>query len=242
MRIALIGYGKMGKEIESLAVEKGHEIVCKVDSQNPIHQADFSNVDVAIEFTKPELAIPHIDFCLKNKIPLVVGTTGWHDHLPAIEKKVNSLNGSLLYASNFSIGVNIFFEINRKLAELMTPHGADYQVSIEEIHHTQKLDAPSGTAISLANDIMANSKYKKWNYIENNDGVSVSKTPEFDVIAKRIPEVPGTHLVNYSSEIDRIEIKHEAHSRKGFALGSILAAQWLIDKQGIFTMKNVLNI
>jgi len=242
MRIALIGYGKMGKEIESLAVEKGHEIVCKIDSHNPIHQADFSNVDVAIEFTKPELAVPHIDFCLKNKIPLVVGTTGWYDNLSAIEKKVNSLNGSLLYASNFSIGVNVFFEINRKLAELMTPHSFDYQVSIEEIHHTQKLDAPSGTAISLANDIMANSKYTKWNCIENNDNLSTSKIPEFDIIDKRIGEVPGTHVVNYSSEIDRIEIKHEAYSRKGFALGSILAAQWLLDKQGIFTMKNVLNI
>lgn len=242
MNIALLGYGKMGKEIEKLAEEKGHTITCIVDSKNPVEKADFSNVDVAIEFTKPELAIPHINYCLENQIPLVVGTTGWLDHLENITQKVNNSNGSLLYASNFSIGVNIFFEINRKLAELMSPHSSDYQVIMEEIHHTQKLDAPSGTAISLANDIISNSDYNKWNCIEDNNGKSESSAPEFDIIAKRIPEVPGTHVVTYSSEIDKIEIKHEAHNRKGFALGSILAAEWLIGKNGIFTMKNVLNI
>ncbi|MFA7274392.1 MAG: 4-hydroxy-tetrahydrodipicolinate reductase [Crocinitomicaceae bacterium] len=242
MRLALIGYGKMGKEIEILARERGHEIVCIVDSKNPIESADFSTVQVAIEFTKPALAIHHIEFCLEHGIPIVVGTTGWTAQLDSIHEKVNNNNGSLLHASNFSIGVNIFFEINRKLAELMNPHAKEYQVSMEEIHHTQKLDAPSGTAISLAQDIIGGSDYEQWKCIENNDGVSVSIFPEFDIIAKRIPEVPGTHIVTYSSEIDTLEIKHEAKNRKGFALGSILAAEWLVGKNGVFTMKNVLNI
>jgi 4-hydroxy-tetrahydrodipicolinate reductase len=242
MKLALIGYGKMGKEIEKLAIDKGHDIVCIVDSKNPIEQADFSQVDVAIEFTKPELALPHIDFCLDNNIALVVGTTGWYEHLSSIEEKVKASNGSLLHASNFSIGVNIFFEINRKLAELMAPHTDEYSVSMEEIHHTQKLDAPSGTAISLANDIFSATEYNKWNCIEDNNGEATSTLPVMDIIAKRIPEVPGTHLVKYLSSIDCIEIKHEAHNRKGFALGSILAAEWLLGKQGTFTMKNVLNI
>lgn len=242
MKLALIGYGKMGKEIESLALDKGHEIVCIVDSQNPIDKADFSKVDVAIEFTKPELAIPHIHFCIEKNIPLVVGTTGWTNHLQEITEKVESKQGSLLHASNFSIGVNIFFEINRKLAELMSPHSGEYQVSMEEIHHTQKLDAPSGTAISLADDIIAKTSYEKWSCVEDNKGIPNEKLPNFDIIAKRIPEVPGTHVVSYTSDIDIIEIKHEAKNRKGFALGAILAAEWLVGKQGIFTMKNVLNI
>jgi 4-hydroxy-tetrahydrodipicolinate reductase len=242
MRIALIGYGKMGKEIEILAREKGHQIVCIVDSQNPIENADFSTIDAAIEFTKPELAIPHINFCLENKIPLVVGTTGWSEHLQSITEKVKLSNGSLLHASNFSIGVNIFFEINRKLAELMSPYSSDYQLSMEETHHTQKLDAPSGTAISLANDIITKSTYEKWNCVKDNDAVPKSKLPNFDIVAKRIPEVPGTHVIKYSSDIEVIEIKHEAKNRKGFALGAIYAAEWLQGKQGIFTMKNALNI
>ena len=242
MRLALIGYGKMGKEIEILAQQRGHEIVCIVDSKNPIETADFSNVQVAIEFTKPALAIHHIEFCLKNQIPIVVGTTGWVDQLDFIREKVAFFNGSLLHASNFSIGVNIFFEINRKLAELMNPHAKDYQLSMEEIHHTQKLDAPSGTAISLAKDIIAASDYEQWNCIENTNAVPMSHFPEFDIHAKRIPDIPGTHIVTYSSEIDTIEIKHEAKNRKGFALGSILASEWLIGKTGIFTMQNVLNI
>jgi 4-hydroxy-tetrahydrodipicolinate reductase len=242
MNIALIGYGKMGKEIETLARAKGHEIVCIIDSKNSIEKADFSTTDVAIEFTAPDMALPHIHFCLDNKIPIVVGTTGWIENIQSITDKVISSKGSLLHASNFSIGVNVFFEINRKLAELMAPHSANYQVSMEEIHHTQKLDAPSGTAISLANDIISLSNYKKWNCISDKENVAASKSPDFDIIAKRIPEVPGTHMVTYSSEIDSIEIKHEAHSRKGFALGAILAAEWLQGKNGIFTMKNVLNL
>jgi len=242
MKLALIGYGKMGKEIERLAIEKGHEIACIVNVENPIEKADFSEVEVAIEFTKPEMALPHINFCLENNIPLVVGTTGWTSELPKITEIVEEKNGSFLHASNFSIGVNIFFEINRKLAELMAPHSKDYQVSMEEIHHTQKLDSPSGTAISLADDIISKSNYEKWNCIDDNEGIATSKTPDFDIIAKRIPEVPGTHVVTYTSEIDSIEIKHEAHNRKGFALGAILAAEWLQGKKGLFTMKNVLNI
>lgn len=242
MKIALLGYGKMGKEIERLANDKGHEVICFVDSQNLIENADFTNVDVAIEFTKPNLAISHIDFCLKKNIPIVVGTTGWFEKVTEITDTVLSTQGSLLYASNFSIGVNIFFEINRKLAELMAPHLAEYHVSLSEIHHTQKLDAPSGTAISLANDIILKTAYENWNSIENIDGLTESVLPNFDIISSRIPDVPGTHIIQYSSEIDCIEIKHEAKNRKGFALGAILAAEWIIGKQGVFTMKDVLNI
>lgn len=240
MRIALIGYGKMGKEIEAIALSRGHEIVARVDSKNTISQVDFSSTDVAIEFTKPDLALTHIDFCLNHCIPIVVGTTGWHKELSSVTQKVEQKHGSLLHASNFSVGVNLFFEINRKLAQLMAPH-SEYQLSMTEIHHTQKLDAPSGTAISLANDIIAESSYENWHCITDNNGIATKNLPEFDIIAKRIPEVPGTHIVTYSSEIDSIEIQHEAKNRKGFALGAVLAAEWLQGKKGIFTMKNVLN-
>lgn len=231
----------MGKEIEAIAVSRGHCITHKLDSKSDINNTDFAGTDIAIEFTKPDLAMKHINFCLDSKLPLVIGTTGWNDELENVTKKVNSTNGSILHASNFSVGVNIFFELNRRLAELMAPH-KDYEASMSEIHHLQKLDAPSGTAISLADGIIENSDYQKWNCIENNEGVASSKLPEFDIIAKREPEVPGTHIINYESDIDLIEIKHEAKNRKGFALGAVLAAEWLIGKPGIFTMKNVLNL
>jgi 4-hydroxy-tetrahydrodipicolinate reductase len=241
MNIALIGYGKMGKEIEAMAISRGHHISCRLDSKTDIETTDFSTTDVAIEFTKPDLALKHIDFCLDNNIPLVIGTTGWNDQLKIVTDKTNSLNGSLLHASNFSVGVNIFFEINRKLAELIAPRN-EYSASMEEIHHLQKQDAPSGTAISLANDIIDAGAYENWNCIEDNNGIPTSKKPTFDIIAKREPEVPGTHVVIYDSEIDKIEIKHEAKNRKGFALGAVLAAEWLPSKKGVFTMKNVLNL
>ncbi len=241
MNIALIGYGKMGKEIEAIAISRGHSITVRLDSKSDIEKTDFSSTDIAIEFTKPDLALKHVHFCLDQNIPLVVGTTGWNDSLSAVEKMVKEKDGSLLHASNFSVGVNIFFEINRKLAELMAKQ-EDYRLSMTEIHHLQKLDAPSGTAISLAKDIIAKSDFSEWNCIEDNAGVAKSSLPVFDIIAKREPEVPGTHIVSYTSEVDVIEIKHEAKNRKGFALGAVLAAEWLQGKQGVFTMKNVLNL
>ncbi len=241
MNIAIIGYGKMGKEIEAIAISRGHTISHRIDSKSIIDSLDFSDTDIAIEFTKPDLAIKHINFCLDHQIPLVIGTTGWNDQLKSVTKKVNEMNGSLLHASNFSVGVNIFFELNRRLAELMNEH-SDYAVSMTEIHHLQKLDAPSGTAISLADDIISKTQYRTWNCIEDNGGKALSKLPSFDIIAKREPEIPGTHIVNYESSIDGIEIKHEAKNRKGFALGSVLAAEWLKGKTGIYTMKNVLNL
>ncbi|MDB9806175.1 4-hydroxy-tetrahydrodipicolinate reductase [Crocinitomicaceae bacterium] len=241
MNIALIGYGKMGKEIEAIALSRGHQISCRVDSKTTVNHVDFSDTDVAIEFTKPDLAFTHIYFFLDKKIPLVIGTTGWNDQLTNVTNKVKETNGSLLHASNFSVGVNIFFEINKRLTQLMAPH-TEYNASMTEIHHTQKLDSPSGTAITLADDLIEESKYQKWNCIEDNDGVSSNTPQQLDIIAKRIPDVPGTHIINYSSEIDEIEIKHKAKNRKGFALGAVLAAEWLQGKQGIFTMKNVLNL
>ncbi len=231
----------MGKEIEAIALSRGHRISSRVDSKTTINDVDFSDTNVAIEFTKPDLALTHIHFFLDKKIPLVIGTTGWNDQLTNVTNKVKETNGSLLHASNFSVGVNIFFEINKKLAQLMAPH-SEYNASMTEIHHTQKLDAPSGTAITLADDIIEESEYQKWNCVEDNDGVSSNTPHQLDIIAKRIPEVPGTHIINYSSEIDEIEIKHEAKNRKGFALGAVLAAEWLQGKHGTFTMKNVLNL
>ncbi len=237
MKIALIGYGKMGKAIEEIAISRGHEVILKCTSNCTIEEADFSLVDVAIEFTKPELAVKHIDFCLDNNIPLVVGTTGWNNNLDSIKEKTKSVNGSLLHASNFSVGVNIFFELNKKLAELMSGN-TDYSASIEEIHHIQKLDAPSGTAITLAEGLIDNnSNYTSWKLADSNS----ENENQLPIIAQRLPEVPGTHTIHYTSEIDSISITHEAHNRKGFALGAVIAAEWIKNKTGVFTMKDVLN-
>ena len=237
MKIALIGYGKMGKAIEEIAISRGHEVILKCTSNYTIEEADFSLVDVAIEFTKPELAVKHIHFCLDNNIPLVVGTTGWNNELDSIKEKTKSVNGSLLHASNFSVGVNIFFELNKKLAELMSGN-TDYSASIEEIHHIQKLDAPSGTAITLAEGLIENnSNYTSWKLADS----SSENQNQLPIIAQRLPEVPGTHTIHYTSEIDSISITHEAHNRKGFALGAVIAAEWIMNKTGVFTMKDVLN-
>ena len=237
MKIALIGYGKMGKAIEEIAISRGHEVALKCTSKNTIEDADFSTVDVAIEFTKPELAVKHINFCLDKNISLVVGTTGWNNDLDSIKEKTNSVNGSLLHASNFSVGVNVFFELNKKLAELMSGN-SDYSASIEEIHHVQKLDAPSGTAITLAEGLIENnSNYSSWKLADSNS----ENQNQLPIIAQRLPEVPGTHTIHYSSDIDSISITHEAHNRKGFALGAVIAAEWLKNKRGVFTMKDVLN-
>tara|TARA_B100000809_G_scaffold24130_1_gene21097 strand:- start:18109 stop:18810 length:702 start_codon:yes stop_codon:yes gene_type:complete len=232
MKIALLGYGKMGKTIEKLALEKGHTIVSRINRNSS--KEKLLKADIAIEFSTPEAAVSNIKFCLENRIPIVSGTTGWLEHYDEMIKLCESRNGSFIYASNFSVGVNLFFSINEYVSNLMKPW-KDYQVSIEEIHHTQKLDAPSGTAITLAEGIVKNSDTKNWKLNEAADDT-------IKITAKRIDEVKGTHIINYDSDIDTISIKHEAHSRDGFALGAILAAEWLADKKGIFTMKDVLQI
>ncbi len=239
MNIALIGYGKMGKAIEQIAENRGHKITIICNSELSVKHADFSNVDIAIEFTQPKLAINHIDFCLESKIPIVVGTTGWNDQLNYVKGRVNDLNGSLLHASNFSIGVNVFFELNKKLAQLMSGKN-EYKASIEEIHHLQKIDSPSGTSISIADNILENnSDYLSW--VLGNNEVPHTNKNQLSLTSYRKPDVPGTHNVKYASDIDTIEIIHEAHNRKGFALGAVIAAEWLYGKEGIFQMNDVLN-
>ncbi len=240
MNIALIGYGKMGKAVEEIALKRGHSIVSIVNSETIVNDADFSIADVAIEFTKPGLALEHIDFCIHNNIPVVVGTTGWNQKLEEVTEHVLRKNGSLLHSSNFSIGVNIFFEINKQLARLMSGH-SNYQVSIEETHHTEKLDAPSGTAITIANGILENNHdYMSW--VLGEGEMPHTTEGQLGVVSYRKPNVPGTHVVKYTSEIDTIQISHEAHNRKGFALGAVIAAEWLIDKKGIFTMNDILKL
>ncbi|WP_298901633.1 4-hydroxy-tetrahydrodipicolinate reductase [uncultured Psychroserpens sp.] len=232
MNIALLGYGKMGKAIEKIALDRGHHIQLKVSSstQNFV----LNNIDVAIDFSLPSTAVTNISACLNAGVPVISGTTGWLDAYDDMVQLCRLKRGTFLYASNFSLGVNIFFEINKTLAKLMTGL-PQYKTSIEEIHHTQKLDAPSGTAITLAEAIIEHSNYKNWN-------LDASKQNEIGILAKRIENVPGTHEVNYDSEVDSIQIKHTAHSRQGFALGAVIAAEYVHDKQGLFTMKDVLNI
>ena len=239
MNIALIGYGKMGKAIEKIAEERGHKIVLICNSELSVKYADFENVDLAIEFTEPSLAVGHIEFCIEKNIPIVVGTTGWYDKLEEIVEKVNNQNGSLLHATNFSIGVNIFFEINKKLAQLMSTTN-EYKVAVEETHHLQKVDSPSGTGISIADDILANNtNYLSW--VLGKDEIPYSNRNQFPLTSYRKPDVPGTHKISYNSEIDKIEISHEAHNRKGFALGAVIAAEYLINQKGVFQMKDVLK-
>lgn len=232
MKIALLGYGKMGKVIEKIALERGHEIVLKKGSQNNFE--GLLEADIAIDFSLPHVAVENITECLNNNIAVVSGTTGWLEHYNTIVQLCEEKNGSFIYGSNFSLGVNIFFELNAYLAKLMKNLG-QYKVSMEEIHHTQKLDAPSGTAITLAKGIINNSNYTNWT-------LDTPKENEIKIEAKRIGTVPGTHSIFYDSPVDQIEIKHTAHNREGFALGSVVAAEWLIGKKGVFTMKDVLNI
>jgi 4-hydroxy-tetrahydrodipicolinate reductase len=232
MKIALLGYGKMGKTIERIAVSRGHEIILRKDADNSFE--GLQNADVAIDFSLPEVAVCNISECLNTNIPIVCGTTGWLDKFQEMKKLCNEKNGSFIYASNFSLGVNIFFELNDYLSKIMSKFN-DYKVSIEEIHHTEKLDAPSGTAISLANGIIANSDLTNWT-LEN------PKENELPIDAIREENVPGTHSVFYNSEVDFIEIKHEAKSREGFALGAVIAAEYIYNKKGVFTMKEVLQL
>lgn len=238
MNIALIGYGKMGKAIEQIALDKGHNIVLRINDQN-LHEFTAENLkkaDVAIEFTGPHTALGNLRTLLSWQIPVVCGSTGWTSELDSIHHLCSETNGSFLYASNFSVGVNIFFELNKKLAQLMAPH-AGYEVSLEEIHHTQKLDAPSGTAITLAEQVLENlGRKSQWvNAASNNAGDLV-------IISKREDPAPGTHSVRYQSAIDDIEIIHTAHNRQGFASGAVLAAEYIYNKKGIFSMKDVLGL
>lgn len=238
MNIGLIGYGKMGKAIESIALSRGHKIVLKISSVNidELTYANLSQCDVAIEFTKPESAPQNICICIDAGIAVVSGSTGWLQHWDEVEGYVNKKGGSLIYASNFSIGVNIFFEVNKKLASLMASR-PEYDVSIEEIHHTQKKDAPSGTAITIAEQVISEIPGKqKWiNEVSGNKN-------ELTITSKRIDPAAGTHQVKYSSVIDDIDIIHTAHNRDGFATGAVFAAEFLQGRKGIFTMKDVLNI
>jgi 4-hydroxy-tetrahydrodipicolinate reductase len=233
MKIALLGYGKMGKVIEKIALERGHEIVLKKSSSDSY--LGLENANVAIDFSVPASAVENISECLNRGIPVVSGTTGWLEEYPKMVALCENKNGSFIYGSNFSLGVNLFFELNSYLAKMMSKFKT-YSISMEEIHHTQKLDAPSGTAISLAKGIIEKTDYTSWTLDVN------PKEKELPIEALRIENVPGTHSIFYTSEVDTIEIKHTAHSREGFALGSVLAAEWLVGKKGVFTMKDVLDL
>ena len=232
MKIALLGYGKMGKVIERIALERGHKIVLKKSGKDSFDGLE--NADVAIDFSVPDAAVANISTCLNSNMPVISGTTGWLDNYEKMVSLCNEKQGAFIYGSNFSLGVNIFFELNDHLAKIMAKFN-QYKVEMEEIHHTQKLDAPSGTAISLAKGIIDNSDYSSW-AMEN------AKEDEILIDAKRIEGVPGTHSVFYNSEVDTIEIKHTAHNREGFALGAVIAAEWIVGKKGIFTMKDVLDL
>ena len=232
MKIALLGYGKMGQTIEKLAIERGHQIVLKVDVNTK--SFDITKADVAIDFSIPAAAFNNISNCFKNNIPVISGTTGWLEKFDDAVALCKQNKGAFIYASNFSLGVNIIFELNNRLAKMMSSQN-QYNIAIEEIHHTQKLDAPSGTAITLADGIIKQTTKEQWT-LEN------AKENEIPITAKRIPDVPGTHTVSYTSDVDTIAIKHTAHNRKGFALGAIFAAEWILGKEGVFTMKDVLGI
>jgi 4-hydroxy-tetrahydrodipicolinate reductase len=237
LSIALIGYGKMGKTIEEIAIQRGHTIVLKIDvnTMDQFTKENLQQCDVAIEFTSPHSAVENINTCLRAGIPVVSGSTGWLNRWEEVKSICGHVNGALLYASNYSVGVNIFFEVNKQLAQLMNSH-ADYEVSMTEIHHTEKKDAPSGTAITLAEQILKNiGRKKKW---VNNTSLAPG---DLSIISERMDPAPGTHIVKYSSPIDDIEISHTAHNRKGFATGAVLAAEFLYDKKGIFSMKDVLG-
>ncbi|MFM7024185.1 MAG: 4-hydroxy-tetrahydrodipicolinate reductase [Flavobacteriales bacterium] len=237
MKIALLGYGKMGQEIEKIAVSRGHEIVLKINVDNTaeLTSENLKKADVAIEFSTPETAYSNIQKCFEVNVPIVVGTTGWLDKLPEVKNAAENKGKGFFYASNYSIGVNVFFEINKHLAKLMKPYPS-YTIEMEEIHHTQKLDSPSGTAITLAEGIIENIDYKtKW--VNEKSG----NPAELEIISKRIENIPGTHTVVYDSEIDEIYIRHTAKNRKGFALGAVIAAEFMKGKSGFYGMKDLMK-
>ena len=230
MKIALIGYGKMGKEIEKISNERGHEVIYKIDKDSNLK--NISGADVAINFCTPETALQNIELGLKSSIPVISGTTGWLSDFNKIQELSKNLDISFLYSSNFSLGVNLFFDLNKKLAEIMKKHD-QYSLKIEETHHIQKVDKPSGTAITLAEGIIEKGKYNNWSMDNEKKSIPIE--------SKRIDKVPGTHMVNYSSELDSIEIKHIAKNRTGFALGAVIAAEWIVDKRGVFEMSDVIK-
>lgn len=238
LKLILIGYGKMGKAIEQVANERGHLVILTIATHNQelLTRENLQKADVAIEFTGPQSAVMNLKACINAKTPVVCGSTGWLSHWDEVKSEFEQQEGALLFASNFSIGVNIFFEINKKLAQLMSHH-PDYDITIEEIHHTQKMDAPSGTAITLANQIIKNNPSKKSWTIEH-----ATNNSELQIVSKRIDPAPGTHIVNYHSAIDDITITHTAHNRNGFALGAVLAAEFIAAKKGIYTMQDVLEL
>lgn len=232
MKIALFGYGKMGQMLERIALDRHHKIVAKIDEDT--HKINFEEIDVAIDFSMPSAAFHNISKCLSNNTPVISGTTGWLDKYDDAVALCHKTKGAFIYASNFSLGVNIFFELNEQLAKMMK-QVEQYAVTIEEIHHTQKLDAPSGTAITLAEGIIAHSDYKGWN-LEKNEGGHIP------ISSKRIGTIPGTHTIAYNSQVDTISLQHTAHNRQGFAEGAIIAAEWIYGKTGVFTMRDVLNL
>ncbi len=237
MNLAIIGYGRMGKEIEKIAQERNHNVTLKVDDSNAksIGEDDFKNVDVAIEFTIPESAVSNINMCFAHNIPVVSGTTGWLDQFNLVLDKCKNENQTFFYASNYSIGVNLFFKLNNDLAKMMNKF-PNYNVNVEETHHTKKLDSPSGTAITITEGIIENNTHKnKW--VEEKE----SSSDSIGIKSFRVGNVPGNHKVIYESEFDKIEIEHDAKSRKGFALGAVLAAEFIANKKGYFTMNDLLK-
>ncbi len=244
MKIVLLGYGKMGQLIERFALKRGHEVVLIVDEQNreSIELEDIEDADVAIDFSTPHAALDNISLCFEANLPIVVGTTGWYENLEEVKQITLSSDQSLLYGSNFSIGVNVFFHINKMLAKAINPY-KQYDVQVEEIHHIHKLDAPSGTAITIAEGILGEVDQKNsWvNSVEGSGEEVIAKPDELLIESLRIEEVPGTHTVLYSSEVDQIEFKHTAHSREGFALGAVIAAEWLQGKKGFFQVTEMFD-
>jgi 4-hydroxy-tetrahydrodipicolinate reductase len=233
MKIALLGFGRMGKTISSMAESRNHKIVFTQDKEHS--EGSLSDAEVAINFSVPEAAVSNIQMAMDHQIPVVCGTTGWLHHYNSIVDYCNQKETAFLYASNFSIGVNLFLKLNQVLAQLMFSYKKEYKVALEEIHHIHKLDAPSGTALTLAEEILKVGYFKDWEL----DGTSSNK---LNIQALREGEVPGTHTIHYQSDIDRISIKHEAFNRDGFALGLLIAAEWILNKKGVFTMQDVLNI
>jgi 4-hydroxy-tetrahydrodipicolinate reductase len=245
MKIALIGYGKMGKMIESIALDRNHEIVLVIDQDNlaDLTIDNLKKADVAIEFSIPSSVLDNINLAIEAQTPIVVGTTGWYGHLQEIKNNCEENNATVMYGSNFSVGVNIFFQINQQVAKMMNKFSAEYDVAVEEIHHIHKLDSPSGTAITIAEDILSEFKQKtEWVDVKADDPVTIHSPQHLIISSYREGEVPGTHSVIYDSDVDRLELKHEAHGRQGFALGAVLAAEWLKDKNGFFSVKEMYNL
>jgi len=247
MKLALLGYGKMGKIIEKIAIDRKHEIVLKIDydNQHELTTENLQKADAAIEFSTPATVLSNIDHCFNAGVPIVIGTTGWYNELPQIKERCRERNNSLIYASNFSVGVNVFFHVNKVLAKLMNNYPY-YEVQVEEIHHSQKMDSPSGTAITIAEGIIDNLDAKKeWVNVLTADGDETAdgniKNNQLLIESFRIDSVPGTHTVIYDSEVDTIELKHTAHNRNGFALGAILAAEWIKDKKGFHSIHDMFN-